>query len=454
MKNKMNLGNIKSVSGRVVEVEFEKTIPSIGEVCIANGAKLYVYQAQSPTRVMCITLTGTGKLVRGTKVESSGDLLLVPSGDAVLGRAINLFGTPVDGMGPISGAKMVPVMGSNNPHTPVISGTIWETGIKAIDFFAPLKKGGRMGLFGGAGVGKSILLTEIMHNVFMKHQTGRAVFAGVGERTREGYELYHTLKDKKVLDKTALVYGAMGEDPSVRWLTALSAVSIAEDFRESGHDVLFFIDNMFRFAQAGSELSQMSENMMSEDGYQPNLHEDMALLHERLISTASANISSIEAIYVPSDDMTDQAVLAIYPYLDSILTLSRDIYQAGRFPSIDILESNSSALSADIVGKDQYESVIKAQQVLSSAKELERMVALVGEGELSPENRQIYHRAEILKMYMTQPFTSVENQTGVKGEYVTREQTVHDVMEILSGKHDERPISDFHMIGAINHTTK
>lgn len=206
---------------------------------------------------------------------------------------------------------------------------------------------------------------------------------------------------------------------------------------------------MFRYAQAGSELSQMNENMMSEDGYQPSLHEDMAILHERLISTKSGHISSIEAIYVPSDDLTDQAVLAIYPYLDSILTLSRDVYQSGHFPAIDILESNSSALSESTVGSDHYNAVIEAQQVLSSARELERMVALVGESELSPDNRSLYHRAALLRMYMTQPFTSVENQTGVKGQYVSREQTVSDVRAILAGKHDDKKVEDLRMIGSI-----
>lgn len=444
------IGIIKTVLGRVVEVEFKHGMPQIGQVATVNHSTLYIYRNVGQTRMRCIALNGTDELVRGTTVSCTGQLLTVPSGDQVLGRAISLFGDPIDGQGPLKSGPSVPVMGNGSKHIPVITGEIWETGIKAVDFFAPLVKGGRMGLFGGAGVGKTILLTEIMHNVFMRQKNGRAVFAGVGERTREGYELYQTLKEKQVIAKTTLVYGAMGEDPAVRWLSALSAVSIAESFREAGHDVLFFIDNMFRYAQAGSELSQMNENMMSEDGYQPNLHEDMAILHERLISTKAGHISSIEAIYVPSDDLTDQAVLAIYPYLDSILTLSRDVYQSGHFPAIDILDSNSSALSPEVVGTAHYEAVILAQQTLSSAKDLERMVALVGESELSPENRLLYKRATLLKSYMTQPFSSVENQTGIKGEYVPREQTVKDVTDILSGKHDDKSISDLRMIGQIH----
>jgi F-type H+-transporting ATPase subunit beta len=442
-------GAVRSIVGRVAEVTFTGDMPRVGEVCVAGKSELYVYRSYGGPVMRCIVLQGAASLRRGDPVSGKGDTLMVPAGEAVLGRAMNMFGNPIDGAGDISREHTVPVVGKTSHHAPVIDGAVWETGIKAIDFFAPLVKGGRMGLFGGAGVGKTILLTEIMHNVFMNQKSGRAVFAGVGERTREGHELYQTLKEKNVLAMTSLMYGAMGEDPAVRFLTALAAVSLAEDFRESGHDVLFFIDNMFRYAQAGSELSQMSETMMGEDGYQPNLHEDMALLHERLISTKQGHISSIEAIYVPSDDLTDQAVLSIYPYLDSTLTLSRDVYQEGRFPAIDILASNSSALNESVVGKKQYDAVVSAQQILSTAQELERMVALVGEGELSPENRQVYHRAQLIKAYMTQPFISVENQTGVKGVYVPREQTVTDVTDILAGKYDEKKAQDVQMIGAI-----
>ena len=443
-------GVVTAVIGRVAEVQFTGKVPEIGQLCSSPGIILYVYRSQGGKTMACIVLRGIESLARGTKVTGKGEQLVVPTGEKVMGRVIDLFGEPLDGKGEIQDSSTVPVMGRLNRDTQlVIQGEVWETGIKAIDFFAPLVKGGRMGLFGGAGVGKSILLTEIMHNVFMKQKSGRAVFAGVGERTREGKELYETLKEKKVLDKTALVYGAMGEDPAVRWLSALSAVAIAESLRDSSHDTLFFIDNMFRYAQAGSELSQMSENMMSEDGYQPNLHEDMALMHERLVSTQDAHISSIEAIYVPSDDLTDQAVLAITPYLDSVLTLSREVYQSGHFPAVDILESNSSATSASIVGEPHYQAVIQAQQILSSARELERMVALVGEGELSEENRQIYHRAQLIREYMTQPFSSVEDQTGIPGEYVPLADTIADMTAILAGKYDDRDPSEFKMIGAV-----
>jgi len=444
-------GVIKKVVGRVAEVEFAGKMPSVGEIYLATGAKLYSYRSRSANRMLCIILAGQDKLSRGTTVEGTGKTLTIPTGDAVLGRVVNLHGQAVDGLGAITTEQEAEVMRPSVGLDQIVTGTsVWETGIKAIDFFAPLVKGGRMGLFGGAGVGKTILLTEIMHNVFMKEKTGRAVFAGVGERTREGRELFEVLREKKVLQNTALVYGSMGEDPAVRWLTALAAVSIAEDMRGDGHDTLFFIDNMFRYAQAGSELSQMSENMMSEDGYHPNLYEDMAILHERLVSTKSGFISSIEAIYVPSDDLTDQAVLAVDPYLNSVLTLSREVYQEGRFPAIDILASSSSSAGVEIVGQRHYDTLIAAQQVLYAAKELDRMVALVGEGELSPENRELYHRAELIKAYMTQPFSSVEAQTGLAGAYVARDQTVEDVALVLAGGCDDRDPQDLKMIGGIN----
>jgi F-type H+-transporting ATPase subunit beta len=445
-----NYGKVISVVGRIAEVEFKSKVPEIGDVCRADKIKLYVYRSQGPKTMRCIVLRGIEVLSRGLLVQVTGEKLSLPAGKYLLGRVVDLFGKSIDGKSKIDAEEFIEVMNNDNSDKQVIvKPEVWETGIKAIDFFAPLVKGGRMGLFGGAGVGKSVLLTEIMHNIFMQTKNGRAVFAGVGERTREGRELYDILSEKKVLDNTTLVYGSMGEDPAVRWLTALSAVAIAEDFRDSGHDTLFFIDNMFRYAQAGSELSQMSENMMSEDGYQPNLNEDMAIMHERLVSTNKADISSIEAIYVPSDDMTDQAVLAIYPYLNSVLTLSRNVYQEGRFPAIEILNSDSSATSIDVVGEDHYQAVIEAQHVLSSAQELERMVALVGEGELSEDNRKIYHRSQLIKNYMTQPFYSVEDQTGVSGKYVPLEDTIKDMRDILSGKHDVKKASDIKMIGKI-----
>lgn len=431
------VGCVEAVSGRVAVLQFADKMPRTGEVGKAKGVLLVAYGTKAGGKLECVILRGASNLPRGKEVEFAQEFLTIPAGERVMGRVINLFGEVVDGAGELKPGEIVEVMSWGKQKDLVARGSVWETGIKAVDFFAPLVSGGRMGLFGGAGVGKTILLSEIMHNVFMKAGSGRAVFAGVGERTREGKELYQVLAEKKVLERTGLIYGAMGEDPAVRYLTALAGVAIAEQMRDSGHDVLFFVDNMFRYAQAGSELSQMHEQMMSEDGYQPNLHEDMALLHERIVSTKNGQMSAIEAIYVPSDDLTDQAVLSVEPYLDSTLTLSREVYQEGRFPAVDLLRSNSSATNMEVVGEAHYNAIVSAQQIMMAAKELERMVALVGEGELTSENREIYHRAQLIKAYMTQPFFSAESQTGVSGVYVPREQTIADMEDILAGKYDE-----------------
>jgi len=333
-----------------------------------------------------------------------------------------------------------------------------------IDLVAPLIQGGKTGLFGGAGVGKTILLTEIMHNIFMKSEirnpksevgqsmteTTKAVFAGVGERTREGQELWAMLNETGVLPRTSLVYGAMGEMAAVRWLTALTGVTLAEKLREEGNDILFFIDNVYRFAQAGGELSVLTETMPSEDGYQPTLASEMAMVHERLVSTSSGKMSAIEAIYVPSDDLTDLGVGSIFPYLDSVLTLSREVYQQGHFPAVSLLSSSSSLMRSDVVGQKHFETYLAMQAMLSKAKELERMVALVGESELSEENRTSYHRAELIKNYMTQPFFTTASQTGREGEYVSRETTVNEVADILTGKYDGVEATEMLNLGSLS----
>lgn len=463
MKQKINKGKIKSVLGRVANVEFANGSPKLGEKCGTAESLMYVYSSKGEGLFECIVLSGADKLCKDTTVEARGEQLTIPAGKATLGKVMNVFGEDIMASKPLVSEYDLPIMGARVESGAIpLTREVWETGIKVVDFFTPLIKGGRMGLFGGAGVGKTILLTEIMHNIFIskaKSLDGQvretvSVFAGVGERTREGHELFQTLKEKKVLDKTALLYGAMSEHAAVRWFAAMAAVTVAEDFRESGHDVLFFIDNIFRFAQAGSELSVLTETILSEDGYQPNLHEDMAKLHERLVSSEKGHVSAIEAIYVPSDDLTDQAVLALYPYLDSVLTLSRDIYQEGRFPAVDILSCSSSALTPEVVGEEHYQAAWQAQQVLLSAKDLERMVALVGEGELSPENKTLYHRAKLLKNYMTQPFTTVEDQSGITGERVSLAETVADVRAILDGKLDSLPPEKVRMVGGITQNSK
>ncbi len=454
-------GVIKAVSGRIAKVEFELAAsPRIGEKLVAGTAILSVFAVESEKIARCLILEGRGNLPRGTKVEFTGELLSVPVGEAMLSRVVNVFGVPIDGRGAIKTTETRPLL-SESPNYAKIEAKkeVWETGIKALDFFAPLIRGGKMGLFGGAGVGKTILLTEIMHNIFMREDKQKikgknpmvAVFGGVGERVREGQELWALLEEKKVLDRTAMVMAPMSENAAVRWLTALTAVTQAEHFRDGEkRNVLLFMDNVFRFAQAGSELSTLTETTPSEDGYQPTLPSEMAALHERLVSTHEASVSSVEAIYVPSDDLSDLGVLSVYPYLDSILTLSRDVYQAGRFPAVELLDSHSSMLSRELVGEEHAQAVLEATRVLNEAKELERMVALVGESELSSENRVLYRRARQLTNYMTQPFFSTESQNGITGKYVPREQTVKDVRAILQGEYDKIPAEQFGGLGDLS----
>jgi F-type H+-transporting ATPase subunit beta len=386
-------------------------------------------------------------------------------GKALLGRVVNIFGEPLDGGKPIESevyheiSTLPPKYGDITPAT-----TVWETGIKAIDFFSPLLKGGKLGLFGGAGVGKTILLSEIMHNVLsLQSQTQPAgqsktkqpqrysVFAGVGERTREGHELMLELAERKVLPFASLIFGPMGESAAVRYFTALAAATQTEYWRdEMQAEVLCFIDNIFRFAQAGSELSTVTNNLPSEDGYQPTLTSEMAHLHERLVASPTTAVSTIEAIYVPSDDLLDTGVQAIYPYLHSTIVLSRNVYQQGRFPAIAITDSFSSAITPEVVGEVHYEAVMAAHQLLKRAAELDKMVALVGEAELSMENRQLYHRAELLKNYMTQPFFVAEAQTGRPGVFVSLAQTLKDVQAILAGTYDSKLPLELLLIGGLD----
>jgi len=323
--------------------------------------------------------------------------------------------------------------------------------VHSIDFFAPILQGGKVGLFGGAGVGKTILLTEIIHNiVVLSKSESTCVFTGVGERIREGQELYESLRDSQVLPQVASIYGQMGENSAIRFRTAFAGVTMAEYFRDiSKKNVLFFIDNIFRFAQAGYELSTLTNSIPSEGGYQSTLISEMADFHERLVSTESGKLTTIETIFVPSDDMTDQAVQSIFPYLDSMVVLSRQVYQEGRFPSIDLLSSTSSGLTVEIVGEDHERAVREAQSILKKSVALERIVSLVGESELSADDQIIYKRAKIIKNYMTQNFFVAQSQTGKKGDYIPVGQTVKDMIEIIDGKYDDRKPEEFLYIGGI-----
>ena len=331
-----------------------------------------------------------------------------------------------------------------------------ETGIKVVDLFAPIVKGGKTGLFGGSGVGKTVLLSEVLHNILNKDKEKNvSVFCGIGERTREGHELFHELDKTGVLPGVSLIFGSMGDSPSIRFLTGLAGASVAEYFRDTkSRDVLFFVDNIFRYAQAGNELSLLMNTIPSEDGYQATLSSEMATIHERLVSNTKASITTIEAIYVPADDILDQGVQAIFDYLDSAIVLSRDVYREGRFPAVDILASVSSALSPQVVGPLHYATALQAQSILKKAAGLERIVSLVGEAELSEEDRVMYQRATKLKNFMTQDFFVAEGQTKKLGSYVPLKNTVLDVKDIIDGKFDDASSDKFLNIGSLKDLEK
>src|SRR3989344_4056276 len=461
------LGKIKSIRGNIVEMEFLENQPEIHEIILAVGDKtIKIENIMSSKKNLYygLVFTGSEKIKRGEALVGTGKFFEIPVGESLLGRVIDIFGTPMDGKGEVSRDLMWAVFQSSPTLLKVIpSTTIQETGIKSIDFFSPILQGGKVGLFGGAGVGKTILLTEIIHNIVVlaknppssnssvglrRASKNTCVFTGVGERIREGQELYESLATNQVLPQVASIFGQMGENSAVRFRTAFAGVTMAEYFRDiAKKNVLFFIDNIFRFAQAGYELSTLTNAIPSEGGYQSTLISEMADFHERLVSTESGKLTTIETVFVPSDDMTDQAVQSIFPYLDSMVVLSRQVYQEGRFPSIDLLSSTSSGLSSEIVGKEHEQALRYAQNILKKSISLERIVSLVGESELSADDQIIYKRAKIIKNYMTQNFFVAQSQTGKKGDYIPVAQTVKDMIEILEGKHDNRKPEEFLYIG-------
>jgi len=451
-------GKVTRIRGETARVRFHASTPTLREILYSkSGVIMQVFAPAGEKTFDCLIISKAKNLKMGTIVYGDGETMSIPVGEEVLGRAINILGEPVDGKGKLRTKQRKQIYADSPDYEELdIKVEVWQTGIKAIDFFAPLIKGGRTGLFGGAGVGKTVLLTEIMHNIFTASKNGSqqeavSVFAGAGERIREGRELLDELEEKRVLDKVALVFGLMGEPASARFLTTLSATTIAEYFRdEAKKDVLFFIDNVFRFAQAGMEIAALTSVIPSEEGYQPTLASEMAQFHERLVSKDGKVISAIEAIYVPSDDLLDYGVQAIYPYLDSVVVLSRDVYKEGRFPSIDLLSSTSSHLNPANLGEKHYNAILATQNILKKAQGLERMVALVGESELSVENKKIYKRANLLKAYMTQTFFVLESQTGQKGQYVSLKDTISDVEKILAGAYDNFEIAKFFNMGRID----
>ena len=451
-------GVIVGLKGQVAEIKFNNEQPAMYDILtseIDSNVLIEVISSSGRNTFFGLVLSPANQLYRGMIVYNTEKQLSIPMGEKVLGRVFDIFGQDQMEDKDFEGAEYQSIHWQEKYNFDHVStpNQILETGIKAVDFFTPILKGGKVGLFGGAGVGKTILLTELINNIVILSKKKRdmaAVFSAVGERSREAQELYIRLKETKVIDQMSLVLGQMGENPAVRFRTAFAGASLAAYFRESlKKDVLFLIDNVYRFAQAGHELSIMMSAIPSEDGYQPTLTSDMGSLHERLVSTKSGFVTAIEAVFVPSDDMTDFGVRSVFPYLDTFVVLSRAVYQQGRMPAIDLLASTSRALSPTITDKVHYEVYLEAKSLLEQAANLEKIVSLVGFSELSFDDQTVYKRAILLKNYMTQTFHTVEDQTGRKGAYITLKQTVTDVRNILKGKYDILHPEKLLFIGAI-----
>lgn len=451
-----NIGTVVQIVGAVVDIRFEKDrLPNLlNAIEIDNsGTKLTVEVAQhiGDDVVRCIAMSSTDGLVRGTKAVDTGKAISVPVGPQTLSRMFNLLGEPVDNM-PAPETKERWEIHRDPPsyEEQTASNEILETGIKVIDLIAPYLKGGKIGLFGGAGVGKTVLIQELINNVANQHG-GISVFTGVGERTREGNDLYYEMKQSGVLDKTVLVYGQMNEPPGARMRVGLSGLTMAEYFRDvEGQDVLLFIDNIFRFTQAGSEVSALLGRMPSAVGYQPTLATEMGQLQERITSTNKGSITSVQAVYVPADDLTDPAPATTFAHLDATTVLSRTIASLGIFPAVDPLESTSRILTPEIVGNEHYQVARKVQSILQRYVELQDIIAIMGMDELSDEDKLTVSRARKIQRFLSQPFFVAEQFTGYQGKYVPLKETIRGFKEIIEGKHDDLPESAFLFVGTID----
>lgn len=445
-----NTGKIVQVIGPVVDVAFENgELPQLLtaiEIPLKDSESLIVEVAQhiGDERVRCIAMGGTDGLVRGMEAIDTGSAIRVPVGKEILGRMFNVLGREIDGLGSVGTDNTLPIHrqapGFEEQQT---SAEMLETGIKVIDLLCPYSKGGKIGLFGGAGVGKTVLIQELIHNIAKEHG-GMSVVTGVGERTREGNDMYHEMKDSGVLDKTVLVYGQMNESPGARMRVGLTGLTMAEYFRDHDHqDVLLFIDNIFRFTQAGSEVSALLGRMPSAVGYQPTLATEMGQLQERITSTKDGSITSVQAIYVPADDLTDPAPATAFTHLDAKTVLDRDIAALGIYPAVDPLESSSRILDPLVVGEEHYAVARGVQTILQRYKELQDIIAILGMDELSEEDKIIVNRARRVRNFLSQPFHVAEVFSGIKGCYVSREDTVRSFKELLDGKYDELPEQAF-----------
>ena len=452
-------GKILQVMGPVVDVEFDGYLPEINEainvvLADANADRLVLEVAAhiGDSRVRTIAMDMTEGLTRGQECIATGGPIKVPVGEAVLGRIFNVIGDPVDEGEAIpadterwSIHRSAPSFEEQSTKT-----EMFETGIKVVDLLAPYSKGGKVGLFGGAGVGKTVIIMELIHNVAFKH-SGYSVFAGVGERTREGNDLYHEMKDSNVLDKVALCYGQMSEPPGARNRIALTGLTMAEYFRdEKGLDVLMFVDNIFRFAQSGSEMSALLGRIPSAVGYQPTLASEMGKLQERITSTSKGSITSVQAVYVPADDLTDPAPASVFAHLDATTVLNRKIAEKGIYPAVDPLDSSSRILSADILGQEHYDVARGVQSVLQKYKDLQDIIAILGMDELSESDKLVVSRARKIERFLSQPFFVAEVFTGSPGKYVELKDTIAGFQGILAGKYDNIPEMAFYMVGGID----
>ncbi len=452
-------GTISQIIGAVVDVRFEGELPPVlSALTVKNGSATLTLEAAQHLEggiVRTIAMGATDGLTRGSEVTATDKPISVPVGPETLGRMLDVTGEPIDGLGPVTGKRKDPIHREAPPFTEQSTeAQVFETGIKVIDLICPILKGGKTGLFGGAGVGKTVLIQELIHNIAKEHG-GYSVFAGVGERTREGNDLYMEMKDSKVLEKTALVFGQMNEPPGARARVALTGLTLAEYFRDDeGRDVLMFIDNIFRFTQAGAEMSSLLGRIPSAVGYQPNLATEMGLLQERITSTTKGSITSIQAVYVPADDLTDPAPATTFGHLDSTVVLSRALSELAIYPAVDPLDSSSTILDPNIVGQEHYDVARAVQKVLQRYKDLQDIIAILGMDELSPDDKQTVARARKIQKFLSQPFNVAEQFTGSPGKYVSLKDTVRSFKEILEGKHDDKPEQSFYMKGSIEEVTK
>jgi F-type H+/Na+-transporting ATPase subunit beta len=448
----MDQGKIVQCIGAVVDVEFSReALPKVYDALTMEGSELTleVQQQLGDGIVRTIALGSSDGLRRGMMVSNTKEPIKVPVGPQTLGRIMDVLGNPIDEMGPVGAEKHMSIHRKAPAFDELSASTeLLETGIKVIDLVCPFAKGGKVGLFGGAGVGKTVNMMELIRNIATEH-SGYSVFAGVGERTREGNDFYHEMKDSNVLDKVSLVYGQMNEPPGNRLRVALTGLTMAENFRDEGRDVLFFVDNIYRFTLAGTEVSALLGRMPSAVGYQPTLAEEMGRLQERITSTKSGSITSIQAVYVPADDLTDPSPATTFGHLDATVVLSRDIASLGIYPAVDPLDSTSRQLDPLVVGEDHYNTARDVQQTLQRYKELRDIIAILGMDELSPEDKLSVARARKIQRFLSQPFNVAEVFTGTPGKYVSLKDTIKGFKGIVNGEYDDLPEQAFYMVGGI-----